>query len=74
MGFCIGLDMEWENLSAFWLDHVDGAWTSVSFLLDADGRIVDIHPGGEYHRTIDVEHQSCQKDFDRLEAHIKALL
>jgi len=33
---------------AWWLDGHDRSWTSVTFLLDREGAIRNIHPGGQY--------------------------
>lgn len=51
MGFTfpIGIDPNWTTLRRWWLDPVPEArFTSVSFLLDHEGIIRHIHPGGEY--------------------------
>jgi len=47
--FPVGLDTDWKTLKAWWLDggaHRD--FTSVSFLLDRQGRVRGIHKGGRY--------------------------
>jgi len=46
--FPVAIDREWETLHAWWLDTHSRGWTSVSFLLDRQGIIRFIHPGGEY--------------------------
>jgi hypothetical protein len=46
--FPVAIDPEWRTLKRWWLDGHEHAWTSVSFLLDRDGVIRHIHPGGSY--------------------------
>jgi len=45
--FPIGIDTNWNTLNQWWL-HEQRNWTSVSFLLDRQGVIQYIHPGGDY--------------------------
>ena len=47
--FPIALDADWRALNRWWLDGKPQAWTSVSFLIDREGIIRYVHPGGEYH-------------------------
>ena len=44
--FPVAIDSEWRTLKHWWLDGYDRAWTSVSFLVDQQGVIRYIHPGG----------------------------
>ncbi len=46
-GFPIAIDRGWTNLERWWPAQ-EGGWTSVSFLLDRDGIVRWVHPGGEY--------------------------
>ena len=46
--FPVAIDPDWQSLKRWWLDGHDRAWTSVSFLLDQQGVIRYIHPGGSY--------------------------
>lgn len=63
----IGFDRDWKSLERFWLDgHPERNWTSVSFLVDRDGRIVWVHGGGEYHRTDDPAHHRCNVQWEEL--------
>lgn len=65
--FPIGIDNRWQNLKQWWLDRVPNpGFTSVSFLVDREGMIRYIHPGGEY----------VQGDgqYEELEAAIEAVL
>jgi len=60
------IDRDWKYLKQWWLDDVGGRWTSVSFLLDQDGIIRYIHPGGKYVKG--------DKDYSELKTHIEKLL
>jgi len=41
-------DPDWRTLKRWWLDTGDRDLTSVSFLIDRQGVIRHIHPGGQY--------------------------
>ena len=45
--FPVAVDTDWNTLKRYWLDRVSNTeWTSVSFLIDKQGIIRYIHPGG----------------------------
>jgi len=47
--FPVAIDREWITLRNWWLNKNPKArWTSVSFLIDRNGIIRYIHPGGQY--------------------------
>lgn len=46
--FPVAIDPEWRTLKRWWLDGHEHRWTSVSFLVDQEGSIRYIHPGGSY--------------------------
>ena len=46
--FPVAVDQDWTTLHRWWLDGQPRGWTSVTFLLDREGRIRHIHPGGAY--------------------------
>jgi peroxiredoxin len=46
--FPIGIDEDWATLKQWWLGKQERGWTSVTFLLDREGVIRHIHPGGAY--------------------------
>jgi glutathione peroxidase-family protein len=63
----IAFDRDWKTLERYWLDgHPERNWTSVSFLIDRDGRFVWVHGGGEYHRTDDPAHARCDVQWNEL--------
>ena len=46
--FPVAIDHDWKTLRRWWLDKSNGGWTSVTFLIDREGVIRHIHPGGAY--------------------------
>ena len=46
--FPVAIDADWKTLHQWWLDGDRRDFTSVSFLIDRQGVIRHIHPGGEY--------------------------
>jgi thiol-disulfide isomerase/thioredoxin len=62
--FPVAIDPGWRTLRRWWLDRDERRFTSVSFLLDREGRVRWIHPGGEYTR----------EEARALEGRIRALL
>lgn len=71
----IALDQQWSTLERYWLDgHPERGWTSVSFLIDRNGRIVWVHGGGEYHPSDDPRHARCNDDYVGLERALTAAL
>jgi peroxiredoxin len=47
--FPVAIDPDrWPTLRRWWLDNHKRSWTSVSFLIDREGVIRHIHPGGQY--------------------------
>jgi peroxiredoxin len=47
--FPVAVDQDWTTLHSWWLDSQPRGWTSVTFLLDREGKIRHIHPGGAYY-------------------------
>ncbi len=72
--FPIGLDLDWSNLRKFWLDGGRRRATSVSFLIDRQGRIRHIHPGPEFHKQGEGEHAQCRFEYLELQHRIVELL
>jgi peroxiredoxin len=71
----LAIDQEWETLSRYWLaGHDERNWTSVSFLIDRDGRIAWVHGGGEYHHSDDPRHARCDVEARDLEGLLDRML
>ncbi|OGX04736.1 MAG: alkyl hydroperoxide reductase [Omnitrophica bacterium RIFCSPLOWO2_12_FULL_50_11] len=64
--FPVAIDYDWKTLRNWWLDADERRWTSVSFLIDKEGIIRHIHPGGQYVKG--------DRDHIQLEAKIQQLL
>lgn len=46
--FPVAVDVNWSTLERWWLRGHQRAFTSVTFLLDREGRIRGVHPGGRF--------------------------
>ena len=64
--FPVAWDADWKVLQRWWLDRSEGDYTSVSFLLDAQGVVRWVHPGGEV--------PPDSSDFKELRAQVGRLL
>lgn len=76
--FPVALDHDWQALARWWLDGRSRAATSITLLIDRQGVIRYVHPGGEYHRGGGgphmADHTSCHEALDELERRIAELL
>ncbi len=63
--FPVAIDPEWRTLKQWWLDAGAGDWTSVSFLLDREGRIRHIHPCGQYVKG-DADYETMKRKIEEL--------
>ena len=71
----LALDRDWKTLNRYWLDgHDERNWTSVSFLVDREGKLQWVHGGGEYHASTDPKHAACDEDWRELNAAIESAL
>jgi thiol-disulfide isomerase/thioredoxin len=64
--FPVAIDRDWSTLRSWWLDKHERGWTSVSILLDRDGTVRYVHPGGAYFKG--------ESGYEALEKQIEALL
>jgi peroxiredoxin len=73
--FPVALDGDWSALHRWWLDGAKREYTSVSFILDKNGIIRYVHPGGEYHPPSGSPgHAMCERDFKQIHSAIENLL
>lgn len=72
--FPVALDNDWETLTRYWLKRNNRGWTSVSFLLDRNGIIRAIHPGGEYHQSKEKKHEACDVSYRQMKKCVEMLL
>jgi peroxiredoxin len=71
--FPVAVDDEWKALRKLWLDRSPGAgWTSASLLIDRDGVVRHVHPGGAFAR--DAEDRKARRDYEEMRSAIEALL
>jgi peroxiredoxin len=63
--FPVAIDRGWRTLHEWWLDRGETKWTSVTFLMDRQGRVRHIHPGGEYVRG-DTDHAALKSRIEEL--------
>jgi peroxiredoxin len=66
LDFPVAIDYDWNTLHRWWLDRADRGWTSVTFLIDREGIIRHLHPGGAYFRG--------EPGFEALEKAVQAAL
>ncbi len=74
--FPVAIDWNWTALNRWWL-FKDRDFTSVSFLVDREGVIRYVHPGGEFHSGENgamPTHAACQRDMALIENKIVTLL
>ena len=74
--FPVALDADWTALRRWWPDLEKRGWTSVSFVVDKNGIIRYVHPGGEYHLAGSGEtgHAGCERDYKDIQQIIERLL
>ena len=66
LNFPVAVDPDWNTLRRWWLEKHDHGWTSVTFLLDRQGVIRHVHPGGAFFEG--------EAGYDLLEKKIQELL
>ena len=71
--FPVAVDDDWAALRRLWLDRVPGAdFTSSSLLIDRDGIVRHVHPGGAF--APDAADAAARRDYDALRAAIERAL
>ena len=71
--FPVAVDDDWSALKRLWLDRVPSAsYTSASLLMDRDGIVRHVHPGGVYAR--ESKDPQARRDYDALREAIVRLL
>jgi thiol-disulfide isomerase/thioredoxin len=71
LSFPIAYDRQWKTLDSWWLARRESVPTSPTFVIDAAGRIVHVHPGPEFHPGAEPEHRDCNRDFEAVRAAIR---
>lgn len=70
--FPVAVDDEWTALRRLWLDRADGGWTSASLLIDRDGVVRHVHPGGVFAKGS--PDPQARRDYDEMRAAVEGLL
>jgi peroxiredoxin len=74
--FPVAVDGDWTALKRWWLNGKRD-FTSVSFLVDQNGVIRYVHPGGEFHEGQQgamPTHEACNRDMHFIQGEIANLL
>jgi peroxiredoxin len=73
--FPVAVDENWSLVKSWWQAYSEGPWTSITWVLDRDGNIQYVHPGGEYHDDAGgPAHAKCRSDLAQLTHTIDRLL
>jgi peroxiredoxin len=72
--FPVAIDPDWRLVRKWWLDESESAWTSITWILDRDGAIRAVHPGGEFHEGGGPDHARCNDDERETRRVIEGLL
>ena len=71
--FPVAVDDEWKALRRLWLDRNPGAgWTSASLVIDREGIVRYVHPGGAFAK--DSDDPQSRRDYHEVRATIETLL
>ena len=70
--FPVAVDDEWKALRRLWLDRADSGWTSASLLIDRNGVVRHVHPGGVFAK--DSADPEARRDYDEMRAAVEKLL
>lgn len=71
--FPVAVDDGWKALRRLWLDRSPGAgWTSAALVIDRDGIVRHVHPGGVFAK--DSADPQARRDYDEIRATIETLL
>ena len=74
LAFPLALDADWAVLNRWWPDPEARGWTSVSFVVDKKGIIRYVHPGGEFHQSLEPAHTRCDREYKQIEQVVNRLL
>lgn len=73
--FPIAIDEDWATLKRFWFDQGGEAFTSVSFIIDREGVIRYVHPGGSYNaKGLPYNDMQWQRDYYEVKNVLEELL
>ena len=70
--FPVAVDDEWKALRRLWLDRADSGWTSASLLIDRDGVVRHVHPGGVFAK--ESSDPRAREDYDEMRTAVERLI
>ena len=70
--FPVAVDDEWKALRRLWLDRAESSWTSASLLIDREGVVRHVHPGGVFAR--ESSDPRARGDYDEMRAAVETLI
>ena len=70
----LALDADWQTLEEFYLSERPWSSTSVSFLLDREGKVRFVHPGPALYPTSNPRDSEINREFENTKKAIEALL
>jgi peroxiredoxin len=70
--FPVAVDDDWKALRRLWLDRADTGWTSASLLIDREGIVRHVHPGGVFAK--DSADSRARDDYDEMRAAVERLI
>ena len=70
--FPVAVDDGWKALRRLWLDRADSGWTSASLLIDREGVVRHVHPGGVFAK--DSADPQARRDYDEMRAAVERLV
>lgn len=70
----VAVDRDWSELRTAYLSHSDRRATSVSILVDVEGKIRFVHPGPVFFPSDDPRYEQQNEDYEKLDKAIEVLL
>ena len=72
--FPVAVDEQWSVLRRWWLDGGDRSYTSVSFVVDREGKVRYVHPGGEFFPSRRPEEARQNRDYLQVRETVRKLI
>ena len=73
--FPIAIDEDWATLNKYWFEQGGEGFTSVSFIIDQEGMIRYIHPGGSYNKDgLPYNDSQWREDYFEVKEMLESLL
>lgn len=72
--FALGYDTNWNTLAGWYGSLLERAPTSVTFVIDRNGKFAFVHPGPVFHPATHPDHARCDADYRAVKAAIERAL